>query len=95
MSAIDKARARLAAALQRKWDDTARRAAAGKGGWVVQAAVRVLAEQIEEFETLKSRYENMLVNQAAARERLQKMVLIEAEEVDRLRSLLAERDNAA
>jgi hypothetical protein len=95
MSAIEKARAHLAAALERKWDDTSRLVAEGKGGWQMKAAVNVLADHISAYEDLLSRYQTLVANQAASRSRLQKMLLTEAEEVERLRSLLAERSNAA
>jgi hypothetical protein len=95
MGATEKARERLATALVNKWDDTARRVAEGKGGWIMQAVVRVLAEQIEEHDQLKARYDTLVANQAASRDRLQRMLLTEAEEVDRLRSLLDQRETPA
>ncbi|ADU12053.1 RNA polymerase ECF-type sigma factor [Asticcacaulis excentricus] len=90
-----KARALLSKALERKWDNTARRVAEGKGGWIMQAVVGVLAEQIKDYDLLKARYDALVANQAASRSRLQKMLLTEAEEVDRLRKLLASSDQTA
>ncbi|WP_343684131.1 hypothetical protein [Asticcacaulis sp.] len=93
MKAEDTARERLSAALEKKWDDTARRVANGKGGWIMRAAIKVLAEQIEEHDRLKARYGALIANQAASRDRLQRMLLTEAEEVERLRALLNLRKN--
>lgn len=95
MKAEDKARARLSAALEKKWDETARRVANGRGGWIMRAVVQVLAEEIEAHDALRARYDALAANQAASRDRLLKMVMTEAEEVDRLRSLLDQRGNAA
>lgn len=89
-SAIKRARELLASGLKGKWNDAARRVAAGGVGWE-REAIAVLAQQIEANGALQARFDALLANHAQCRARLEAMFMAEAEENERLRALLDER----